>query len=139
MIGHSKTDQIKPRVKIKQVIVKSLPQLKEKAQRAVNKYIRERDKNLPCISCGKMVEKKEAGHYIAQGSSGFLRYHPDNIHGQCINCNHFKHANLLEYRIALVKKIGIDKVNWLEEHRRDVKKWTREELEQITTTAKEVK
>jgi len=133
MIGHLKSDQIKPKVKIKIVTVKSVAQLKKKAQKIVNKLIRERDKDLPCISCGKVVAEKEAGHFIAQGSSGFLRYHPDNLHGQCASCNRFKHGNLLEYRINLVTKIGVGRVRWLELHRKDVKKWKREELEEIFT------
>jgi len=53
------------------------------------------------------------------------------VHKQCVSCNRFKHGNLIEYRINLVKKIGIKKVEWLEEHRKDVKRWTREELEEI--------
>lgn len=129
---YTKKIQTKKQTKIKYVTRKTIAQLKKSVQTKVNKYIRERDKDLPCISCGKYVPNKEAGHYIAQGSSGYFRYNLDNLHGQCKNCNHFLHANLVEYRIALVQKIGIKRVEWLEEHRHDTKKWTREELEEIT-------
>lgn len=105
--------------------------LKKKAQKIFNKWIRERDKDLPCISCQKTADKYEAGHYIAQGSSGYLRYNEDNVHGQCKACNRWNHGNLIEYRINLIKKVGLKTVEWLEEHRKDTKKWTREELEEI--------
>lgn len=110
----------------------SIPQLKKKVQRAVNAYVRERDKELPCISCQRFANNYDAGHYINQGSSGALRYNLDNIHKQCsFNCNRSLSGNKIEYRINLVKKIGVDRVEWLEDHRHDVKKWRREELEEI--------
>jgi len=125
-----KTKRIEKK-KQKSKVILSIPELKKKVQRKVNSYVRERDKDLPCISCQKMFDKKEAGHFIAQGSSGKLRYLLQNIHGQCTGCNHYKRGNLLEYRINLVKKIGIDEVEWLEEHRHDTHKYTRDELERI--------
>lgn len=109
----------------------TLPQHKKRTQRLVNKYVRLRDIEKPCISCNQMVRKKEAGHFIAQGSSGLFRYDYENIHGQCMPCNRYKHGNLLEYRINLVKKIGQAKVEYLENNRHVTKKWTREELLEI--------
>lgn len=120
---------LKKKQQKKTVITKA--ELKKKVQRAFNKWIRERDKDLPCISCGKHVEKYDCGHYVAQGSSGLLRYNEDNCHSQCRACNRFKHGNLINYRLGLIAKIGEDRVNWLEEHRNDVKKWTRQELEEL--------
>jgi len=109
-----------------------MPQLKAKVQRALNKFCRDRDvqAGLGCISCGKH-KTLQGGHYIAQGSCSFLRYHPDNIHGQCDTCNRFLSGNLIEYRINLVKKIGEDRVAWLEANRHQIKKWSREELTQL--------
>ena len=104
--------------------------LKKEVQKVVNKYIRLRDAKSLCISCQKKPIE-HAGHYISQGSSGALRYEVDNLHGQCSACNVWLHGHLLEYRIHLVEKIGSDRVEWLEEHRRDIKKWTREELERV--------
>lgn len=106
--------------------------LKKQAQKVFNKWIRERDKQNGCISCGNTnASSYEAGHFLAQGSTGALRYHEDNVHKQCYSCNHFKHANLIEYRINLLAKIGKQRVEWLEEHRKDIKKWQREELNEI--------
>lgn len=136
---YTKLSQIKKKPKVKTVTVLSLSQLKKKVQRAVNAYVRKRDENEPCISCSKQSESWEAGHYIAQGSSGYLRYNFDNIHKQCVSCNRFKHGNLLEYRINLLTKIGSKRVDWLENHRKDVKKWTREELNTLYEAIKEIK
>lgn len=124
--------------KPKKTVVVPLPTLKKQAQIVFNRWIRLRDKDLPCISCGKFKDNYDAGHYIAQGSSSFLRYHPDNVHKQCSpGCNRYMSGNLIEYRINLVKKIGAMQVEWLELHRHDIKKWEREELEEIIATYKE--
>lgn len=123
--------------KPKKATVVRLSDLKKIAQRAVNKFIRERDADEPCMACQKPCrDGGDASHFVAQGSSGFLRYHPDNIWKCCTSCNRYKHGNLLEFRINLVKKIGVERVEWLEEHRNDVKRWTREELEEIIEKAK---
>lgn len=106
-----------------------LPKLLKKVQIVFNTWVRNRDKHLNCISCiGKVTQ---AGHYIAQGSSSFLRFNEDNVNGQDAGCNTFKHGNLLEYRIGLVRKIGEKRVQWLEDNRRVEKKWKRDELEEL--------
>lgn len=111
----------------------SLAELKKKVQRIVNAYVRERDKDLPCISCQKYCPNPQAGHYIAQGSSGSLRFNLMNINNQCAGCNIYKHGNLILYRIGLISKIGEERVQYLENHMHDMKKWTREELEEKMT------
>lgn len=50
----------------------------------------------------------------AGGAMAALRYHHDNIHLQCEPCNTAKSGNQLEYRIRLIKKIGVERVEWLE-------------------------
>lgn len=121
------------RLKIKAKVKKEpkLSELKKMVQRKVNAYVRERDKDLPCISCGKYSTTWHCGHYVSQGSSGALRYDFDNLNKQCASCNLFKHGNLIEYRIGLVKKIGANRVQLLESMRHDIKRWTKEELENI--------
>lgn len=137
---YSKTTQTKKAPKVKAKAVLSMPKLKQKVQQAINAYVRKRDENDGCISCGTRTAKYyDAGHYINQGSSSLLRYHLDNIHKQCsFNCNHNLSGNKIEYRINLVKKIGLKRVEWLEEHRHDVYKWTREELETLLTVIKDL-
>lgn len=91
--------------------------LKE-AQVVFNHWIRLRDKGLPCISCQKPAKKENAGHYRSVGSSPQLRFEPLNNNLQCEYCNTHLHGNLINYRVNLIKKIGIDKVEWLEtEHK----------------------
>lgn len=120
------------RLKLKAKIKKEpkLSDLKKIVQRKVNAYVRERDKDLPCISCGKF-RKLEAGHYWRMGSYDCLRYNLDNLAGQCHDCNRWKSGNQGEYRIGLIARIGEERVVWLDEHRNDEKKWSREELQLI--------
>lgn len=110
---------------------KTIAQLKKQAQRVFNAWIRERDNGEPCLACKNYADKMDASHYIAQGSSGYLRYNEDNVHNTCYSCNRFKHGNLVLYRINLVKKIGKDRVEWLEDNVHKIHTWTREELLEI--------
>ena len=111
--------------------------LKKQVQAKFNKWIRDRDADLNCISCGKWSNQWDAGHFWAMGSNGSLRYNPDNCHKQCRSCNRFKHGNLLEYRINLVNKIGQERVDWLDDNRKKTHKFTRQELEDILNNLKE--
>ena len=102
-------------VKAKLETLKPLSYWADKAQTAVNAYIRARDEGQPCISCGRHhAGKVNAGHYRSRGAMAALRYHHDNIHLQCEPCNTSKSGNQLEYRIRLIQKIGVDRVEWLE-------------------------
>lgn len=85
------------------------------AQQAFNAYIRERDYSLPCVSCGRHHKGQyHAGHYRTVGSSPELRFEPLNVAKQCCPCNSHKSGDIVNYRIELVKRIGADKVAWLE-------------------------
>ena len=76
-------------------------------QKVFNRFIRERDKHKGCISCGKALDKKfDAGHFFSVGSSPDLRFHEDNVHGQCVACNQHAHGNLIEYTLRLPNRIG---------------------------------
>lgn len=124
--------------KQKTVGIIRLNDLKKEAQKQFNKFIRLRDKDLPCISCGKTEAKAwHAGHYWAMGMNSALRYSEENCHKQDDSCNVWKHGNLLNYRVGLVKKIGEERVKWLDENHNSVKKWTREELEEVIETYKQ--
>jgi hypothetical protein len=86
-----------------------------------NAYIRKRDKDLPCISCGCLKANKwDAGHFWAAGNYSFLRFNEDNVHKQCsAYCNVHLSGNQNSYRINLIKKIGAERVQWLDNHRHD--------------------
>lgn len=87
----------------------------KKAQIEFNRFIRLRDASEPCISCQRdLGGKMNAGHYKTVGAHPELRFDEDNCHKQCEYCNTHKSANLIEYRIHLVSKIGLDRVERLE-------------------------
>lgn len=107
----------------------SLPKLLIKTQRVFNAFIRDRDKNKGCISCGNEVT--EAGHYLSQGHNSALRFNEVNTNGQCTRCNCFMHGHLIEYRKGLIKRHGEEKTLMLENNGSKVRKWSRYELEAI--------
>jgi hypothetical protein len=86
------------------------------AQTAFNAWVRARDSGLPCISCGTTADiQYAAGHFRSAGGHPELRFDPLNVHLQCNrNCNMAKSGNLGPYRIELIKRIGQEKVDWLE-------------------------
>jgi hypothetical protein len=85
------------------------------AQQAFNQFIRARDEKLPCISCGRHhTGQYHAGHYFTTGARPELRFDESNCHKQCAPCNNHLSGNIALYRVNLIKKIGIDRVEWLE-------------------------
>lgn len=111
----------------------TVQQLIKKVQRYhFNPYIRERDKDKKCISCGVSLRgrKFDAGHYYPTTRSA-LRFCPENVWGQCVKCNQFLHGNLAEYRKGLLKRIGADEMAKLDQMAHESKKWTREELREL--------
>lgn len=88
---------------------------KKAAKEACHAYIRERDKADTCICCGEPLKPGyQAGHYIPSGQNPRIRYDPDNIHGQNLNCNYFRGGDSGQYRENLIKKIGLKRVLRLE-------------------------
>lgn len=88
--------------------------LMPKAQTAFNKFIRERDKNLPCISCQRFhTGQYHAGHYKTVGARGDIRFNEDNCHKQCSVCNNHLSANIAEYTPRLIEKIGQERFDKL--------------------------
>ncbi len=94
---------------------KSVPQLIKLAEKHFNAYIRKRDSQdgyFVCISCNitKPITQLNAGHNYSAGQHPVVRFEEDNVFGQCIRCNCHLHGNLANYRINLIKRIGIDRV-----------------------------
>jgi hypothetical protein len=116
--------------------VTPLPKLLKKTQEVFNRWIRDRDKDKGCISCGGPVQ--QAGHFFSQGHHSALRYSEINTNGQCIRCNCYLSGNLIRYRQGLVKRYGEAEVERLELNA-DLKKawkWDRIELEQLISKYK---
>ena len=82
-----------------------------------NTFIRLRDKDLPCISCGVLkCEEFHAGHYIAT-TYQYHRFNEFNVWKQCSKCNTYLRGNLIPYRIELIKRIGLNEVEYIENTR----------------------
>jgi Bacteriophage Lambda NinG protein len=94
---------------------KGLSYWEGRTERACNAFIRKRDENESCISCGVTNSTAwQAGHYVSVGANSTLRFNQENIHKQCVQCNMHKGSNAIAYRIGLVNKIGYEKVEALE-------------------------
>lgn len=105
--------------------------LAKKAQVAFNSFIRERDKDLSCISCDRHHQGQyHAGHYRSVGAAKQLRFNEINCHKQCAPCNNHKSGNITEYRINLIKKIGISNTEALENNN-ETRRYSIEEYKEI--------
>ncbi len=112
----------------------SYPKLLKEARKVFQLWVRIRDNNQPCISCGKKVaDKWDGGHWWKAELFTGLIFHEDNVHKQCVSCNKHQDGNGNEYRIGLVKRIGIERVEWLESNKDRLRsyRYTREELQEI--------
>lgn len=95
--------------------IKTRQDWQREAQAAFNAYIRERDAEEPCISCGRYHQGQwHAGHYLSTGARQNLRFDERNVHKQCQPCNTHLSGNLVNYRIRLIARIGLDQVEALE-------------------------
>lgn len=99
-------------------------------QTVFNTFIRLRDKDRPCVSCGcNMAERKgDASHFYSVGSTPALRFNEDNVHLACVPCNQFAHGNLLEYAERLPERIGKERFELLKSKKNDVTKYSIPEL-----------
>ena len=119
-------------IKIRKEKLKSRADHLKDTQIAFNAWVRARDAELPCVSCGRHHQGKyDAGHYRTVGSNPALRFEPRNCHRQCSPCNTRLSGNIVNYRIELVKRIGAESVEWLEGPH-EPKKYTIEELKAMT-------
>lgn len=68
-----------------------------------------------CISCEKPMsfDESQGGHYITRKVS-CTSDDLDNINAQCARCNMMEGGNFIGYRDGLVRKIGITRVERLE-------------------------
>ena len=134
-----KAKKTKGRIALREFKKSDKPLQLQIAQATVNKFIRLRDKDLRCVSCGHDFTKgrqQHAGHYIARSKSSLLRFDERNINTQCNICNDHLSGNVGEYRVGLIAKIGIEEVEYLEANKNTLKTWTIEELQEVITTYK---
>ncbi len=130
---------------IRKYMSRSLPSLLKRAEHYCHKYIRERDKDQPCISCNQ-YRTLEAGHYYPAGKYSMLKFNEFNINGECKQCNYFSGDHLVTYRENLIRKWGQEKVDELDliagYNKRTSNKWSKieiaEKIEYYKTKLKEL-
>ncbi|WP_318390333.1 recombination protein NinG [Enterobacter sp.] len=102
---------------------KSKSQWDKEAQAAFNRYIRIRDEGKECVSCGSPLMGKsnyltgsaiDASHYRSRGAASHLKFNVFNVHSACTRCNRQLSGNAVEYRIRLIARIGLERVERLE-------------------------
>lgn len=103
--------------------LKTKSQWDKEAQSAFNRYIRIRDEGKDCVSCGNPLIGKsnyltgsaiDASHYRSRGAASHLKFNVFNVHSACTRCNRQLSGNAVEYRIRLIERIGLERVERLE-------------------------
>jgi hypothetical protein len=123
-------------IKIKRDKLKTARDWTRETQIAFNSYIRERDKEQPCICCnqplssGDVGGRYDCGHYRSVGSAPHLRFDPRNAHAQRKQCNRWGAGRAVDYRLGLIARIGIEAVEALESDN-EPRKYSIEELKAI--------
>lgn len=122
--------------RIKKESFKTARQYLDEAQSSFNRYIRARDRGKLCCSCNSVLVKRslgggyDAGHYRSRGAASHLRFNLLNVWGQCKKCNLHMGGNYSEYRKRLVDKIGLERVERLENDNKS-RKFTIDYLKRI--------
>jgi len=102
-------------IKVRREKLKSKSDHMRETQQVFNQWVRLRDAELPCISCGRHHQGKyDAGHYRTVASAPELRFEPLQVHKQCSPCNTHKSGDIVNYRINLLVRIGAEKLAWVE-------------------------
>ena len=135
-MGHIELQRVKKERKERQEGLKRLrtrSDYAELAQKAVNRYVNLRDREKPCVSCGKPAAAggvRNASHFKSVGSNSALRFHLWNIHTSCYRCNVELSGNLGEYYPRLIERIGAAKVEFLQYAKRE-RRYEVDELQRI--------
>ena len=105
---------------------------KEAAKKACHAYIRERDKDQPCICCNRPLGiNYHAGHYLPSGQNPIVRYDERNIFAQRVDCNYFRGGDSGDYRKNLIERIGLDQVEDVESKKGGTLKRTAQDYREI--------
>ena len=124
-------------IKVRKEKLKSRADHMKDTQQAFNEFIRWRDRvaGHSCISSGRplngLANEVDAGHYRSVGSAPHLRFDENNCHAQSKQDNRYLSGNAIDYRIGLIKRIGLEAVETLEADQ-SVRKYTVEQLKAMT-------
>ena len=111
----NKPEEIERRFKQIKEDARSLSFYEKNARASFQIFIRMRDKNLPCISCGtKEAKQWDGGHYLKAELYTGLIFNEINCNKQCSYCNDYLSGNLIKYRQGLLEKYGVEKIRNLE-------------------------
>ncbi len=114
----------------------------KECQVAFNSFVRARDSGKSCICCGRPLNAQQvgggfdAGHYRSVGSAPHLRFDERNCHGQTKQCNRYGAGRVVDYRIGLIERIGLEAVEALESDQVP-RKFTIDELKAIKAEYRE--
>jgi hypothetical protein len=89
----------------------------DKLQTLVNQYVKYRDRNEPCCTCGTTNPniKYDAGHFFTRAARPDIRFELTNNHRQCsVKCNQHGSGMRAEYTQFIINKYGADHLEWLE-------------------------
>lgn len=140
-VEHSKKASAKAWMKVAKVKKEKLKTNKDylkELQVVFNKFIRLRDKDKGCISCGTpLTSKFDAGHFYSVGSTPTLRFNEDNVHGQCVYCNQHLHANIHAYTERLPLRIGKESFELLKSLKNGLCKYDNTELVELKEVYKQ--
>lgn len=113
-------------LKVRKLALKSPSYFMKQAQQAFNLFIRTRDNDKPCISCGETSPPDlhggqwDCGHFKTVGAHPELRFEELNAHRQCKSCNAgsskyaAKGATVAQqYEANLILRVGQEAVDWL--------------------------
>lgn len=105
----------KEKKKVLKEKLKTLTDYKNEARLYFQKWIRQRDAELPCISCGTIKSPYwDSGHFLKAELFTGLIFNEKNVHKQCRKCNFYLNGNEGAYRLGLINRYGYEYVLELE-------------------------
>lgn len=130
---------------IKENKVKTKSAFEKELQILVNGIARLLDEKHGCISCGhgntgKFTREAHGGHKKSVGSNSTLRFHLDNIHKQCKECNVDLGGNPEGYYNGLITRYGQKYADYVEtlSSRYKIIKLSKEELKEAISKARRI-
>jgi hypothetical protein len=133
--------EIEKRLKEYKINVVKLSDLESLAKIQFQKWVRKRDENLPCISCGtSKTNQWDGSHYLSAEQYSGVIFNEMNVNKACCYCNRNLYGNPIEYRKGMIKKYGLFAVEGLEELANETRhyKFTKDELIEIAKNYKQL-
>lgn len=112
---------------------KTLSQLKKALDKTFSFYVRWRDsdgKGGNCIACGNyiLIQDAQCGHLVSRRHLS-TRWEENNAALECYPCNVWRRGNIAYYMRNLEEKIGRKAVDEVIQKSKQIKKYSRAELE----------